>query len=70
MPGRSQKEMYDMRKPREIYKPILLVKRKNGMYQQQNFKEIEAAKGKSDGDKKSNKHPWVKARLDWDKPLR
>jgi hypothetical protein len=52
MPGRSQKEMYDMRKPREIYKPILLVKRKNGMYQQQNFKEIEAAKGKSDGDKK------------------
>lgn len=55
MPGRSQKDLYDMRKPEDIFKPIILVKQKDGTYKQQNLEQIKAAEGKSDGDKKEEK---------------
>jgi hypothetical protein len=42
--SRAQKEMYKMRPPTDIFKPIMLVKeKKNGAYRQQNFKELKGA---------------------------
>jgi hypothetical protein len=62
MPGRSQKDLYDMRKPEDIFKPIILVKQKDGTYKQQNLEQIKAAEGKSDGEKKDDKKKGGKRR--------
>ena len=51
--GRSQKEMYKMRPPRDIFKPIILVKDKNGAYRQENFKELKGPAAPKGGKKKS-----------------
>ncbi len=45
--SRSQKERYKMRPPRDIFKPIILVKDKNGAYRQENFKELKGPAGPS-----------------------
>ena len=43
--SRSNKEMYEMRSPHDIFKQIMLIHdKKNGMYRQQNFQELKNVK--------------------------